>query len=593
MNVEELERRFFELKGKLDVGAITEADFKVEVEKLRFQDKQGHWWMIGAQSGKWYTFDGVRWLPAKPPVEPPSPPVPVAPPTSHEVPLPPAPQSSAATEPLAAREAPSAVSAPSQPAHATDQVAPSVPPLAAPPAEHEFAPPAAEPQITRAGAPQPAFETRSIDLTPPIPEPAWRERSQPAPSAPSLPEHQVGGPRLSAPPPPPLEFERLGSPHTRPQLPVGGPAIIISAAVFAIVAVICMWITVDNFVPNKPISSFFAGLMGNKANASTTPTSIGGQTVASRDVTSLVAMGDRLVLQSNVDSAITQYQNAAQLAPSSPIPLTHWSRALAFKGLMLDALDKARQAVQRGPTDADANAQLCRALVWNGQVNDAMVAGEKAAQLDPKNASAHVCLAEVYLAAQRMPDAQSQAQMVMQLAPQSADAYRAQAWVLTIQGNKNAALDAWKQTVALEPDFYFRHFELGEALRVYFNSSADAVPEYQKSVALYGAYVPAISRLGMALIDAKQPHDATMQLERAITLDPKNAEAYAYLGIAYGSDKDCAQAIPYFEQALKLDPNNSVAQQGLTDCKSDKSPSASTPVPPQVPVPPPTLAPSP
>ncbi len=565
MNVEEMERHFFELKGKLDVGAITEAEFKAEIEKLKFQDKQGRWWMIGAQSGKWYTFDGVRWIPGKPPVEPSPPPT-----QAYEVPLPPAPQSFTPIEPAAASGAPGA----SQTAHATE------------PGETQPAASPTEPHITRPSAPRFTFET------PRPTAPTLPEHSAPSPGAPLMPEHLQSGPRLAAPPPPPLELERLRSPHARPPLPIGGPVIVISAAVFAILAVICMWIAVDNFVPNKPISSFFAGLTGGKATASMTPTPIGGQTVASKDVAPLVAMGDRLLLQSNVDSAITQYQNAAQLAPSSPSPLTHWSRALAFKGQMLDALDKARQAVQRGPTDADANAQLCRALAWNGQASDAMVAGEKAAQLDPKNASAHACLAEVYLAAQRLSDAQSQAQTAMQLAPQSAESYRARAWVLTIQGDKNAALDAWKQTVALEPDFYFRHFELGEVLRVYFNSSADAIPEYQRSVALYGAYVPAISRLGIALIDAKQPQAAAAQLERAITLDPKNAQAYAYLGIAYGSDKDCAQAIPYFEQALKLDPNNSVAQQGLADCKSNKAPSAPPPVPPQVPVPPPTLAPA-
>jgi tetratricopeptide (TPR) repeat protein len=582
MNVEEMERHFFELKGKLDVGAVTEAEFKTEIEKLKFQDQQGNWWMIGAQSGKWYTFDGVRWLPGKPPVEePPQPTQPAAPPaTVPAVPLPPAPQSTMAAEPAPASASGAQTAAPvvTQATHETDQVA-----------ENEAPPPA--PQITREV--EPAVQTPSIDLPPPpTASPAMPDRLQPSPSAPVMPEHLQTAPRLSTPPPPPLELERLRSAHMRPHMPIAGPAIIITAAVFAIVAVACMWIAVDNFVPGKPISSFFAGLTGSKIAASTTPTSAGGQTIASKDVTPLVAMGDRLLMQSNVDSAITQYQSAAQLAPSSPIPLTHWSRALAFKGQMVDALDKAQQAVQRGPTDADANAQLCRALVWNGQVNDAMVAGEKAVQLDPKNASAHACLAEVYLTAQRLSDAQSQAQTAMQLAPQSAESYRARALVLTIQGDKNAALDAWRQAAALEPDFYFRHFELGEALRVYFNSSADAVPEYQKSVGLYGAYVPAISRLGIALIEAKQPRDATMPLERAITLDPKNAEAYAYLGVAFGDENDCAQAIPYFEQALKLDPNSSLAQQGLADCKSDKAPSAPTPVPPQVPVPPPTLVPS-
>jgi len=363
--------------------------------------------------------------------------------------------------------------------------------------------------------------------------------------------------------------------------------------VFALVAVLCMWLAIDNFVPGKPISSFFAGLTGSKSTASLTPTPVGGSAAASKDPSALIAMGDQLLLQSNIDSAITQYQSAAQLAPSNPIPLTHWSRALAFKGQMADALDKARQAVQRAPNDAEANAQLSRALAWSGQGNDAIAAGEKAVQLDAKNANAHAYLAEAYLLARRLPDAQNQAQTALQLAPQSAAAYRAQAWVLTIQGQRNTALDAWRQTVALEPDFYFRHFELAEALRVYFNSSADAIPEYRKSISLYGAYTPALSRLGIALLDTGQAQDAQAPLQRAVTLDPKDVDAYAYLGIAFGKQNQCAQAIPYFGQALKIDPNNSLAQRGLADCKGGKAPSAPAVTPLPVPLVPPTLVPNP
>jgi tetratricopeptide (TPR) repeat protein len=128
-------------------------------------------------------------------------------------------------------------------------------------------------------------------------------------------------------------------------------------------------------------------------------------------------------------------------------------------------------------------------------------------------------------------------------------------------------------------------------LRVYFNSSADAIPEYRKSISLYGAYVPAYSRLGMALIDAGQAQDAEVQLLHAITLDPKNDDAIASLGVAFGKQNQCSQALPYFDQALQIDPNNSLAQRGSADCKSGKTPSAPAAAPLLVPLPPPTLVP--
>jgi Flp pilus assembly protein TadD len=143
----------------------------------------------------------------------------------------------------------------------------------------------------------------------------------------------------------------------------------------------------------------------------------------------------------------------------------------------------------------------------------------------------------------------------------------------------------------LEPDLYFRHFEFAEALRVYLGNPNDAVVEYQKSLALYGGYIPAIHRLGLALIDANKSREAIPHLQRAITLDPTNAEGFAYLGIAFGKSNQCNQAIPYFDQALKFDPNNSIAQRGLADCKSGKSPELAPVAPPTVPLIVPTLVP--
>src|SRR5581483_7314037 len=71
MTLAQMQARFFELKGKLAVGQILEEEFKRELERLRFQDTQGRWWMIGAQSGRWYYYDGARWLLGDPPEPPP------------------------------------------------------------------------------------------------------------------------------------------------------------------------------------------------------------------------------------------------------------------------------------------------------------------------------------------------------------------------------------------------------------------------------------------------------------------------------------------------------------------------------------------
>lgn len=532
MSVEELERKFFEIKGKLDVGVITEEQFKSEVEKLRFQDNQGRWWMLGAQSGKWYSYDGMRWIPGQPP---------------RDV----APSAPSTTEPVA-QEPPA-------------QIAPVVPSLATPSPAGE--PP---PMVSSTPPPQPAKDAKPAGPPPP------QEHVKPTPIAPRT--------RTSA----------AIKPVNLPRLPIPGWLFVVAAASVALIAVVVFWILIDNFVPGKPITSFVNNVTGTKPVVPPgSPTLVSQSSGAAKDVPTLIALGDQLVLQSQMEAAITQYQTAAQLAPSSATPLTRWARALAFKGQMQDAVNKAQQAVQRASKDAEANAQFCRALVWNGQVGDGIAICVQATQADPQNANAAAFLGEAYLLAQRTGDAQAYIQTALQIAPQSAEAHRAQAWMLTVQGQKDAALAEWQKTIALEPSFYFRHFEYGEVLRMYFGDPVNAAAEYKTAMTLYGAYVPAINRYGLALLASNKPQEAIPQFQHALTLDPGNVDNFTYLGIAYGQANQCSQGTPYLEQALRLNPDNAVAQKGLADCKSNKPVTLAPITPPTVPLTPPIIAPKP
>lgn len=62
MDFQDLQRRYDELREQFDAGEINEQEFKDEIEGLQTKDEQGHFWTIGAQSGKWYRYDGRRWV---------------------------------------------------------------------------------------------------------------------------------------------------------------------------------------------------------------------------------------------------------------------------------------------------------------------------------------------------------------------------------------------------------------------------------------------------------------------------------------------------------------------------------------------------
>jgi hypothetical protein len=58
---------FEALKRKFQAGEISREDFIDGMKKLRIRDDEGRFWMIGAQTGKWYYFDGKDWIQSEPP----------------------------------------------------------------------------------------------------------------------------------------------------------------------------------------------------------------------------------------------------------------------------------------------------------------------------------------------------------------------------------------------------------------------------------------------------------------------------------------------------------------------------------------------
>ncbi len=67
MDFAEVERRFYELKGRLAAGLLTPAAFEAAARELTLRDAGGRLWTIGAQTGKWYYASGGAWVEALPP----------------------------------------------------------------------------------------------------------------------------------------------------------------------------------------------------------------------------------------------------------------------------------------------------------------------------------------------------------------------------------------------------------------------------------------------------------------------------------------------------------------------------------------------
>jgi len=63
----ETERRFAVLRAGYQTGELDGAAYETELQKLVVVDDTGGYWMLGADSGEWYWYDGQQWVRRDPP----------------------------------------------------------------------------------------------------------------------------------------------------------------------------------------------------------------------------------------------------------------------------------------------------------------------------------------------------------------------------------------------------------------------------------------------------------------------------------------------------------------------------------------------
>src|SRR5581483_211767 len=61
-----VEDEYFKLRGQFDTGRLTQDQFGEKLRELMVQDDKGRYWMLGADSGKWYYYDGTKWVTGDP-----------------------------------------------------------------------------------------------------------------------------------------------------------------------------------------------------------------------------------------------------------------------------------------------------------------------------------------------------------------------------------------------------------------------------------------------------------------------------------------------------------------------------------------------
>jgi hypothetical protein len=63
----EVEDKLQSLKDRLRRREISQTEFVEALKKLRLTDQEGRFWTIGVKTGKWYFYNGAKWVESQPP----------------------------------------------------------------------------------------------------------------------------------------------------------------------------------------------------------------------------------------------------------------------------------------------------------------------------------------------------------------------------------------------------------------------------------------------------------------------------------------------------------------------------------------------
>lgn len=130
------------------------------------------------------------------------------------------------------------------------------------------------------------------------------------------------------------------------------------------------------------------------------------------------------------------------------------------------------------------------------------------------------------------------------------------------EGRYDAAVQAFTQAIAADPQDYSAHFNLALAYG-FLHHDAEGIAEYRKTLELKPGLYEAELNLGILLLRQKSPADALPLLQAAATQKATEFRPRYYLGEAQLATGAAAPAEQSFRAAGELDPKSADAQSGI------------------------------
>ncbi|MGA3027781.1 MAG: tetratricopeptide repeat protein [Bryobacteraceae bacterium] len=133
---------------------------------------------------------------------------------------------------------------------------------------------------------------------------------------------------------------------------------------------------------------------------------------------------------------------------------------------------------------------------------------------------------------------------------------------LAMKKQFDAAVPAWRTALAMAPDDFKAHNNLGIALAA-TGKTDEAIGEYRKSLELEPKFSQTNNNLGSALAEQGKMGEATAYFQRALELDPDNSRANINLGGALAESGRLAEGIEHLRKGIEIEPDFADGQNNL------------------------------
>jgi tetratricopeptide (TPR) repeat protein len=330
-----------------------------------------------------------------------------------------------------------------------------------------------------------------------------------------------------------------------------------------------------------------------------------------RNVEALNGEGRLLLNEGRYTEALSRFDTALQLDPTSPDTIANDAEAKLALERLADAKQQLLEAKQRFPKSLPILLLLGKVEQHLGN-NDAAEADLRTAvsYVDPARHDAvlpFVALSELLSARGRLADAKATLDDAKKKLPASAALDRAFGEVSELQGEYDTAIAYYRSAITKDPKDVATHFRLAVVLRrirkfddagaeldrvaavdkdypglslergLLFEESGDvekAIEQFKGALAKAPDDPDLQLRVGSAYVAIGRPDDALPMLRKVLEKRPTSAEAHHYIGRALmlRGRADQVDALRYLRRAVDLDPNRAEFHVYLAWAANDAQP---------------------